>query len=176
MTRVHHLTSISGRQRGTTLSLFFVREDGGSKTDGPTYGQLQRSMATRCSGAAEPRPPAPRRQRGARRRLRVAAGSGPAWLPARVTPPPHTAPTNRRPRHGGRFKGAAPFAAPTCRRELPGCLPPRDRRRGARAVLRPIPLLLPARVCRGVPTERVVGAADNSADSFRKEPGEIEGK
>lgn len=123
MTRVHHLTSISGRQRGTTLSLFFVREDGGSKTDGPTYGQLQRSMATRCSGAAEPRPPAPRRQRGARRRLRVAAGSGPAWLPARVTPPPHTAPTNRRPRHGGRFKGAAPSAAPTCRRELPGCLP-----------------------------------------------------
>lgn len=123
MTRVHHLTSISGRQRGTTLSLFFVREDRGSKTDGPTYGQLQRSMATRCSGAAEPRPPAPRRQRGARRRLRVAAGSGPAWLPARVTPPPHTAPTNRRPRHGGRFKGAAPSAAPTCRRELPACLP-----------------------------------------------------
>lgn len=45
-----------------------------------------------------------------------------------------------------------------------------------RAVLRPLPLLLPARVCRGVPTERVVGAADNSADSFRKEPREIEGK
>lgn len=34
-------------------------------------------------------------------------GSSPAWLPARVTRPPHTARTNRRPRHGGRFKGAA---------------------------------------------------------------------
>lgn len=35
-------------------------------------------------------------------------GGGPAWLPARLTPPPHAARSGRRPRHGGRVKGAAP--------------------------------------------------------------------
>lgn len=168
VTRVHHLTSISGRQRGTTLSLFFVREGRKARqTDLPTgnYTEalLRAAPARRSPGRQPPAGSGALGGGSVWQRAAAPPGSRPAWRRCHTRPPPTAARVM-----------ADDLKAPRLPAErgcLPPCLPPRGPGPPAAAST-----LLPTRACRGVSVERVVGAANNSADRFGKEPREIKGK